>query len=47
MNNRTLEFRPEEDASVARVIIAGNWIGDVKDVHDLLIDICPAVVRWA
>jgi len=40
MTNWTLEFRPEEDASVARVIIAGNWIGDVKDVRSLLIDIC-------
>jgi hypothetical protein len=43
MNNWDLEFRPEENASAARLLIAGNWIGDAKDVHNLLRDMCQ---RW-
>jgi len=43
MNNWDVEFRLEEDASAARVIITGNWIGDMKDAHRLLVDVCH---RW-
>ena len=38
--NWTVEFKREENPSVARVIIAGYWDGDVKAVHGLLADVC-------